>query len=140
MFTLTLVTPDKRLLTNVEIDELIVPAWRGQLDILPGHAPLMTLLSAGVLKVRLKGEEKFKTAAISWGYLEINPKGINVLADTAEWAEDVNAQRAKESLKIAQDRLQQAGLGPDEYALAQRKALKEQARLDIGQDTNQTTH
>lgn len=140
MFTLTLVTPDKRLLTDVEVDEVIVPAWRGQLDILPGHAPLMTTLSAGVLKVRLKGEANYKTAAISWGYLEVNPKGVNVLADTAEWAEEVNVVRAEESLKQAQERLAQAGLSPDEYALARRKVLKEQARLDIGRNSNSNTH
>jgi F-type H+-transporting ATPase subunit epsilon len=140
MFALTLVTPDKRLLTAVEIEELIVPAWKGQLDILPGHAPLMTMLSAGVLKVRLKGETEFKSAAISWGYLEVNPKGINVLADTAEWAEEVDVKRAQDNLKLAHARMQQAGLSPDDYTIAQRKALKEKARLDIGQDTNQTTH
>lgn len=140
MFTLTLVTPDKRLLTDVEIEELVVPAWKGQLDILPGHAPLMTLLSAGTLKVRLKGQTNFKAAAISWGYLEVNPKGVNVLADTAEWAEDINRQRAQDNVKLANERLQQAGLGPDEYALVQRKLAKELARLDIGQEQNQTTH
>jgi F-type H+-transporting ATPase subunit epsilon len=140
MFTLTLVTPDKRLLTDVEIEELIVPAWKGQLDILPGHAPLMTVLSAGVLKVRLKGQAAFKSAAISWGYLEVNPKGVNVLADTAEWAEDVNRERAQGNAKAAIERLQQAGLSPDDYVLAQRKLAKEQARLDIGQDQKQTTH
>lgn len=140
MFTLTLVTPDKRLLTDVEIEELIVPAWKGQLDILPGHAPLMTLLQAGVLKVRLKGESTFKTAAISWGYLEVNPKGINVLADTAEWAEDIDRKRAEDNVKLAQARLQEAGLSPDDYTIAQRKLEKELARLDISQDSNQTTH
>lgn len=140
MFTLTLVTPDKRLLTDVEIEELVVPAWRGQLDILPGHAPLMTTLSAGVLKVRLKGETEYKTAAISWGYLEVNPKGVNVLADTAEWAGDINVARAEANLKKAEERLAQAGLAPDDYTLAMRQAQKEQARLDIGRNSNNTTH
>jgi F-type H+-transporting ATPase subunit epsilon len=140
MFTLTLVTPDKRLLTAVEVEEVVVPAWRGQLDILPGHAPLMSLLTAGILKVRLKGESTFKSAAISWGYLEVNPKGVNVLADTAEWKEEVDVKRAEDNYKVATERLQQAGLTPDDYMAAQRKALKEQARLDLSQNTNTTTH
>ena len=64
---LTLVTPQKRMLSEVDIEELIVPAERGELDILPGHAALMTTLRTGILRVRLKGKTDFRAAAISWG-------------------------------------------------------------------------
>lgn len=130
MFTLTLVTPQKKLLTDVEVDEVIVPAYRGQLNILPGHAPLMTTLTAGRLKVRYKGETQFKSAAISWGYCEVSPKGINVLADTAEWPEEIDKKRAEDQIKIVHTRLQQAGLSPEEYMLSQMKLQKEMARLE----------
>jgi len=130
MFTLTLVTPQKKLFTDVEIDEVIVPAHRGQLDILPGHAPLMTTLTAGTLKVRLKGETSFKSAAISWGYCEVNPKGVSVLADTAEWPEEIDRKRVEEQLKIAETRLQDAGLSPADYVKTQMKVAKERARLE----------
>ena len=50
MFSLTLVTPEKKLLTDVEIEEIIVPAFRGELNILPGHAPLMSTLGIGLLR------------------------------------------------------------------------------------------
>ncbi|MCB0350581.1 MAG: ATP synthase F1 subunit epsilon, partial [Bdellovibrionales bacterium] len=100
MFTLTLVTPQKKLLTDVEIEEVIVPAFRGQLNILPGHAPLMTTLTAGTLKVRRKGETAFKSAAISWGYCEVSSNGVNVLADTAEWPEEIDKKRVEDQLKI----------------------------------------
>jgi F-type H+-transporting ATPase subunit epsilon len=131
MFKLTLVTPQKKLLTDVEVDEVIVPAFRGQLDILPGHAPLMSTLTAGVFKVRLKGETQFKSAAISWGYCEVTEHGVNVLADTAEWPEELDKKRADEQYKIAETRLQDAGLTPDEYTLTQKKLMKEQARLEL---------
>lgn len=131
MFKLTLVTPQKRLLTDVEIEEVILPAFVGQLNILPGHAPLMTTLTAGILKVRLKGESQFKSAAISWGYCEVNASGVNVLAETAEWPEELNKLRIEEQLKIAHQRMQQAGLEPTAYVQAQRKLQKEQARIDI---------
>jgi F-type H+-transporting ATPase subunit epsilon len=131
MFKLTLVTPQKRLMTDVEIEEVIVPANRGQLNILPGHAPLMTTLTAGVFKVRLKGESAFKSAAISWGYCEVNPLGVNVLAETAEWPEEVSKERAEEQLKLAHARMQQAGLAPADYIEAQRKIQKEQARIEL---------
>ena len=127
----TLVTPQKKLLADVEADEIILPAFRGQLNILPGHAPLMTTLRPGMLKVKLKGETKFKSAAISWGYCEIGSGGVNVLADTAEWPENIDKKRVEEQLKIAQQRLQDAGLSPDAHIEAQRKLEKEVARLSI---------
>lgn len=130
MFTLTLVTPQKKLLTDVEVEEIILPAHRGQLNILPGHAALMTTLRAGVLKVRMKGESHFKSAAISWGYCEVHSSGVNVLADTAEWPEAIDIKRAQEQYKIAQNRLQDAGLTPSDYMLAQKKLEKEIARLE----------
>ncbi len=131
MFKLTLVTPDKKMLSDVEIDELIVPADRGELDILPGHAPLMTTLHAGVLRVRIKGKSEFRQAAISWGYVQVNQTGVTVLADTAEWPEEIDKLRAEEQYKRAMSRLQDAGLAPDEYILMQNKVLKESARLAL---------
>ncbi len=131
MFKLTLVTPQKKLLNEVEVEEIIVPADRGELNILPGHAPLMTTLRAGVFRVRLKGESEFKSAAISWGYCEVSPAGVSVLADTAEWPEEVDKQRAEQQYKVAETRLQDAGLSPDEYVMAQNKSMKELARLSV---------
>jgi F-type H+-transporting ATPase subunit epsilon len=131
MFKLTLVTPQKKLLSEVEVEEIIVPADKGELNILPGHAPLMTTLRAGIFRVRMKGASEFKSAAISWGYCEVSPTGVSVLADTAEWPEEINRPRAEEQYKVAQARLQEAGLTPDDYALAQNKSLKEQARLSV---------
>lgn len=131
MFTLSLVTPNKRLLTDVEVDEVIVPAYRGQLDILPGHAPLVSTLTAGVIKVRLKGETKFKVAATSWGYLEVNPRGVVILADTAQWPEEISRDKAQKDYEHATQRLQEAGLAPDEKVLAQRQLDLEKARLEV---------
>lgn len=133
MFQLTLVTPYKKLLSEVEVEEVIVPGYRGQLDILPGHAPLMTTLVAGLLKVRLKGESEFKTAAVSWGYCEVNPTGVIVLSDTAEWPEQVDKARVEKNLEMAKKRLQDAGLSPADYTGLQRKISKEKARLDLFQ-------
>lgn len=102
MFTLTLVTPEKKLVVGEEIEEVFVPAYRGELNILPGHAPLMTTLETGVLKYRLKGQSTLNYVAISWGYCQVNPYGVNVLAETAERPEELDANRIDLSLKEAQ--------------------------------------
>jgi F-type H+-transporting ATPase subunit epsilon len=131
VFTLSMLTPKKKLLTDVEVEEVIVPSYRGQLDILPGHAPLVSILHTGILRFREKGQTGFKTVALSWGYLEVNPTGVIVLADNAEWKEEVDKNRAKNELEKAVGRLKAAGLTPEDYTLAYRKIAKEQTRLDI---------
>src|SRR5687768_14388596 len=102
MFILNLVTPEKKLVTDLEIDEVIVPAFRGQLDILPGHAPLMTTLGTGLLKYRAKGATGFESVVVSWGYCEVHPQGVVVLAEIAESLEEIDRARAEEALKKAQ--------------------------------------
>lgn len=129
MFTLNLVTPSKRLLTDGEVEEVIVPAFRGQLDILPGHAPLMTTLSTGVLKYRLKGQSKYESVVVSWGYMEVHADGVIVLAETAESLEEIDRARAELAMKQAQQRLMDPFLEPDQMEVLQRKLTRAQARL-----------
>ena len=105
MFTLTLVTPEKKIVAGSEIEEVFVPGFKGELNILPGHAPLMTTLETGVLRYRLKGETQFHTVAVSWGYCQVNPYGVNVLAETAERPDEIDAARADATLKSAQSML-----------------------------------
>jgi F-type H+-transporting ATPase subunit epsilon len=104
MFNLTMVTPEKKLLVGQEIEEVFVPAHQGELNVLPGHAPLMSTLRAGVLKYRLKGESTFNHVAISWGYCQVNPFGVSVLAETVETPEEIDVARADAALKEAEQR------------------------------------
>jgi F-type H+-transporting ATPase subunit epsilon len=130
MFILNLVTPEKKLVTDTEIEEVIVPAYRGQLDILPGHAPLMTTLSTGVLKYRLKGNANFETVVVSWGYCEVNPQGVVILAETAESLEEIDRARAEAALKKAQTELLEPILEPDQITKLQHKLARAYARLE----------
>lgn len=131
MFTLSILTPEKRLVTDQEIEEVIVPGYRGQLDFLPGHAPLVTTLQAGVLRYRLKGEGQFKSVAVSWGYAEVNQTGVVVLAETAETPQEIDRHRAEESLKKSLDYLGRMTVEPTEITKYQRKIDRAQARLDL---------
>jgi F-type H+-transporting ATPase subunit epsilon len=130
MFLLTLVTPEKRLVTDVEISEVIVPGFRGQLDILPGHAPLMTTLSTGILSYKLKGAATFEKVVVSWGYCQVNPEGVVILAETAESLEELDRERAEASRKLAKTRLIDPFLEADQIAKFQRKLERANARLD----------
>jgi len=93
----------ERVVYSEDVDAVIAPGIEGQLGILPHHAPLMTTLQAGELRVRRGGEED--SLAISGGFLEVRPDRVIVLADTAERAEEIDMARAEAAKKRAEQRL-----------------------------------
>lgn len=131
MFKLTLVTPEKKIETDLEVDEIVVPGFRGQLDILPGHAPLVTTLSSGLVRYKPKGSSEFQAAVTSWGYCEVFPNGVYILAETAETKEEVDRERAEESLKKSLQLLESKDLPVDEVEKYQRKIKRARARLEL---------
>ena len=86
-----------------EVDVVVAPGVEGQLGILPHHAPLMTMLQPGELRVR-KGGEEF-SLAISGGFLEVRPDRVIVLADAAERSEEIDIARAEEAKRRAQEEI-----------------------------------
>lgn len=130
MFVLNLVTPEKKLITDLEIDEVLVPAFKGQLDILPGHAPLMTTLSTGLLKYRAKGSTTLESVVVSWGYCEVHPQGVVVLAEIAESLEEIDRERALEQHKQAKKALLDPLLQADQIEMFQHKLDRARARLE----------
>ena len=131
MFELTLVTPTKKIVAGAEMDEVFVPAFRGELEILPGHAPLVSTLTEGVLRYRLKGETQTQAVAISWGYVEVNPNGVQILAETAEGKKDIDLGRAEDALKKADSVLNKLEAGPEEIEKFQRKRRRAEARVKV---------
>jgi len=95
----------ERVIFSDDVDILVAPGVEGQLGILPHHAPLMTMLQPGELRVR-KGKEEL-SMAITGGFLEVRPDRIIVLADAAERVEEINIKRAEEAKHRAQERLKQ---------------------------------
>jgi len=88
-----------------DVDVVVAPGVEGQLGILPHHAPLMTMLQPGELRIRKGGEEFF--LAVSGGFLEVRPDRIIVLADAAERVEEIDIARAEEAKRRAEERLRQ---------------------------------
>jgi F-type H+-transporting ATPase subunit epsilon len=138
MFALNLVTPEKKIATELEVDEVIVPAERGQLTFLPGHAPLITTLQLGLLKYKAKGQSQWESVVVSWGYCEVNPNGVTVLAETAETIEEIDRERAEASVKRAQKKLAEPNLEPNQITKYQRKLKRALARIEYTK--NSTTH
>jgi F-type H+-transporting ATPase subunit epsilon len=118
----------ERVVYSDEADVVVAPGVDGQLGILPHHAPLMTTLQPGELRVR-KGGEEF-SLAISGGFLEVRPDRVIILADSAERAEEIDVSRAEEAKRRAEERLRQPTPEVDvaQVDAAMRRAL---ARLQV---------
>jgi len=131
MLKMTLVTPTRKILMDAEVEELFVPAYRGELNILEGHAGLVTTLSTGVLRYRLKGSSQVMRAAISWGYCEVSNDIVNVLAETAELPEEIDKKRAEETIQENEAKLSSPSTTPSEIIKYQNKIKRAHARLQV---------
>lgn len=126
----TIVTPEKRLLLNQEVDEVTVPAFKGELNILPGHAPLMTTLETGIMKWKLAGVEGQQLAAISWGYCQVSPEGVNILADIAVLAEEIDLAEKQKFLDDADKKILNETLSDDDWKALQRDITLARAAIE----------
>jgi F-type H+-transporting ATPase subunit epsilon len=121
------VTPDRALVTS-EVDEVQVPAADGYLGILPGHTPLLATLKVGQLSYR-KGSELFYLS-IAFGFVEVLPDRVTILAQIAERAEDIDVTRAEAAKKRAEERLSRATVDMD-FERARIALMKALIRLQV---------
>ncbi len=123
---LRIVTPERQLFSGL-VDQVTVPSTRGYLGILPGHTPLLAELGIGNITYKTGGRAECITCA--WGFLEVLPDRVIVLAQTAEIASEIDAARAEQAKLRAQQRL--ASKDPDvNFMRAQLALMRAAARLD----------
>lgn len=127
---LTLVTPEKRVLIGQEVTEVILPAHKGELNILPGHTPMITTLVPGIIRYKLSAGGE-KAASISWGYCNISPEGVNVLAETVESASEIDFMAAKSDLAQAEKRMLTETLDDEAWRHIQDKVSHSKARIKM---------
>jgi F-type H+-transporting ATPase subunit epsilon len=101
-FQLEIVTPEKMVVRDVA-EEMQIPGKDGYLGILPGHAPLITELAVGEISYR-KGNYT-SHLSVAWGFAEVLPDKVTILAETAERAEDIDTKRAQEAKQRAESQL-----------------------------------
>jgi F-type H+-transporting ATPase subunit epsilon len=128
-FQLEIVTPEKRVV-DTAATEAQIPGKNGYLGVLPGHAPLISELAVGVITYRAGAEEQ--TLAVAWGFAEVLPDRVTILAETAERPSEIDAERARKSKERAEQRLASGDPAVDvERSLnALRKA---ETRLDVAE-------
>ena len=121
-FLLEIVTPESKFFEeNVEM--IVVKGLNGDIGILRDHEPYITPLAIGRIKIKQNG--KFRVAALSQGYIEVTEEKATILADTAEWPEEIDVKRAEAAKQRAENRLEEKSENLDilRAEIALKKAL-----------------
>ena len=127
VFQLEIVTPEKKVV-DAATEEVQIPGKDGYLGILPGHAPLITELSVGEIIYRDNSSEQ--RLAVAWGFAEILPNKVTILAETAERPNDIDVERARKAKERAEQHLTSGDTSVD-VSRALDALNRAQARLDV---------
>jgi F-type H+-transporting ATPase subunit epsilon len=130
LLTFELVTPDHSVVTE-QVDEVQLPGTEGYLGILPGHTPLLTQLNVGELWYR-KGQQKVYVS-VGFGFAEVLPTRVTILAQTAERAEEIDTVRAEAARQRAESELKASNLSAADAEVVRIALIKALSRLQVAQ-------
>ena len=126
---LEIVTPD-HLMVRERVESVEIPGKAGYIGVLPGHAPLITELTIGEISYKQKGTTEH--LSVAWGFAEVLPEKVTILAQTAERPQDIDVKRAEEAKARAEAALEKGA--PDLDYQATLDAIKRaEVRLKVAQ-------
>jgi len=131
-FQLEIVTPDRLVVRDVA-EEAQIPGKNGYLGILPGHAPLITELAVGEICYKSSGRMHY--LAVAWGFAEVLPNKVTILAETAERAKEIDLKRAQEAKQRAEEHLGSSDPETD-YERATNALRRAESRIDVAQKSS----
>ena len=125
-----IVTAERLVYSEEGVERLIVPGVEGELGVLALHAPLLTMIQPGVLRI-VKGNDEVEMA-ITGGFIEVRQNRVTILADAAERAEEIDAVRAEEARRRAQRRLEERA-SEEDLARAEASLARALARIKVAE-------
>jgi F-type H+-transporting ATPase subunit epsilon len=128
MLRLEIVTPEAKTYSD-DVDSVVIPGIDGELGVLPMHAPVMTLLEPGELRV-LKGGQELRLA-VGEGFVEITPEKVAVLTDMAVKESDIDESAAEEAIRRAEQAMSGEKLTNEEYAANNAALLRSLALVKV---------
>ena len=126
--SLTVVTRERKILEN-EVEEVVLPGSDGELGILPGHTPLLAMLRVGQLRFRAAGKDE--RLVISWGFAEVLPDRVIVLAERGFLPEEIDQARAEEQRRDAEREIAYLSSHDPEFAIVEGKLEESIAMISI---------
>jgi F-type H+-transporting ATPase subunit epsilon len=128
-----LVTPE-RILFDTKANAVELPAKNGYMEVLYGHAPLLAQLGAGDVRVHGGTEGGDQTYNVSWGFVEVLPDRVTILANDALKPEEIDVARAQQQLDRGQKEWNEAGDSEEKYAAALHRIAEAEAKLATAQE------
>jgi F-type H+-transporting ATPase subunit epsilon len=125
-----IVTAERLVYSEEGVERLIVPGVEGELGVLTLHAPLLTMIQPGVLRIVKGGDEV--EMAITGGFIEVRQNRVTILADAAERAEEIDTVRAEEARRRAQRRLEERA-SEEDLARAEASLARALARIKVAE-------
>ncbi|BAZ53455.1 F0F1 ATP synthase subunit epsilon [Nostoc ellipsosporum NOK] len=121
--TVRVISPDKTI-WDAPADEVILPSTTGQLGILSGHAPLLTALDTGVMRVRAAKNQPWQAIALLGGFAEVEEDEVTILVNGAERGDKINLEEARAAYNQAETRLNQVPAGDRQAQIQATQAFK----------------
>jgi F-type H+-transporting ATPase subunit epsilon len=128
MVRLEIVTPEAKSFSD-DVDSVVIPGVEGEIGVLPMHAPLMTLLQPGELRVVKGGEET--RLAVGEGFVEITQEKIAVLTDMAVKESDIDESAAEEAIRRAEEAMRNERMGDEEQAATKAALMRSLALVKV---------
>jgi F-type H+-transporting ATPase subunit epsilon len=127
---LTILTPERKLPEGTEVEELTLTTSEGMIQILPGHAPMVGTLETGIFTYRTAAGEKVG-GFISTGFFEVKDERVSLMAETIEFQDEINLERAKKAQRVAEETLRQAELDESKFKKYQLKLDRAVTRQEV---------
>jgi F-type H+-transporting ATPase subunit epsilon len=128
MVRLEIVTPESKSFSD-DVDSVVIPGFEGEIGVLPMHAPLMTLLQPGELRVLKNGEET--RLAVGEGFVEITQEKIAVLTDMAVKESEIDESAAEEAIKRAEEAMRSERMSDEEQATTKAALMRSLALVRV---------
>ncbi|HVT45120.1 MAG TPA: F0F1 ATP synthase subunit epsilon [Thermoanaerobaculia bacterium] len=125
---LTLVTRERKLL-DLDVEEVVLPGIEGYFGVLPGHTPLLAMLRIGALTYRAAGKET--QLVLSWGFVEVLPDRVIVLAEVAFTSQEIDPATAERELRDAERELAALASHDEGFARAEAKLEESIAKIQV---------
>ena len=126
-FQLEIVTPEK-VAVRATAEEMQIPGTNGYLGILPGHAPLITELAIG--EITYRNGSIIHHLAVAWGFAEVLPEKVTILAETAERADEIDVKRAEQAKHRAEEEFR-TGATEEDFTRAENDLQRAEVRLQV---------
>ncbi len=131
---LEIVAPSRQVVRSERVDEVIAPGSEGEFGVLPGHTPYLTALKVGMLSYREAAE--WHHLAVDWGYAEVGPERVVILAEGADRAADIDIAEARQAKERAEKALSEK-LEQADYEKNRIELLRAMIRIQVAEKHGQ---